>query len=162
MAASTPLHERLAHELRHVVILAVPFRAHAAVGREIADWSGKVVVDAMNTYGVSPEELKGQASTDVIAAAFPGATVVKTLNQLPAKLLAMDPVDSGGRRVMFVSSNDEAAAATSVPIEAAAASIGTLVANLGFAPIQLGKVDEGGALIGLGGPLVLQNLVKLG
>ena len=80
-----------------VVILAVPFRAHAAVGREIADWSGKVVVDAMNTYGVSPEELTGQASTHLVAAAFPGAKVVKTLNQLPAKLLAMNPVDSGER-----------------------------------------------------------------
>jgi predicted dinucleotide-binding enzyme len=54
----------------------------------------------MNTYG-------GQASTDVVASAFPGAKVVKTLNQLPAKLLAQDPADNGGRRVVFVSSNDE-------------------------------------------------------
>lgn len=134
-----------------VVILAVPFRAHAAVGGALSNWSGKVVVDAMNTYGISPEELKGQASTDVVAAAFPGAKVVKTLNQLPAKLLAQDPAVNGGRRVMFVSSNDAGA-------EAAMAK---LVADLGFAPVPLGKANEGGLLIGMGGPLILQNLIKL-
>ena len=133
-----------------VVILAVPFRAHPTVARALPSWSGKVVVDAMNTYGVSPEELKGQASTDVVAAAFPGAKVVKTLNQLPARLLAQDPSVNGGRRVMFVSSDDANAEAL----------MATLVADLGFAPIQLGKVNEGGMLIGMGGSLILQNLVK--
>lgn len=135
-----------------VVILAVPFRAHTTVAEALPSWSGKVVVDAMNTYGVSPEELKGQASTDVVSSAFPGAKVVKTLNQLPAKLLAQDPAVNGGRRVMFVSSNDEGA-------ESAMAK---LVADLGFSPVMLGKVNEGGMLIGMGGSLILQNLVKLG
>jgi predicted dinucleotide-binding enzyme len=138
--------------LADVVILAVPFRAHTTVARALSNWSGKIVVDAMNTYGVSQEELKGQASTDVVASAFPGAKVVKTLNQLPAKLLAQDPAVNGGRRVMFVSSNDEAAET----------SVGKLVADLGFAPILLGKVSEGGRLIGMGGALILQNLIKHG
>jgi predicted dinucleotide-binding enzyme len=135
-----------------VVILAVPFRAHTAVAKALSDWSGKVVVDAMNTYGVSPEELNGQASTDVVAAAFPGARVVKTLNQLPAKLLAQDPSVNGGHRVMFVSSNDESAEVL----------LAKLVADLGFAPVILGKVNEGGMLIGMGGSLILQNLIKYG
>ena len=133
-----------------VVILAVPFRAHTIVASALSKWAGKVVVDAMNSYGVSPEELKGQASTEVVASAFAGAKVVKTLNQLPAKLLAQDPVVNLGRRVMFVSSNDKDAET----------SIAKLVADLGFAPILLGKLNEGGNLIGMGGPLVLQNLIK--
>ena len=135
-----------------VVILAVPFRAHTAVAAALPDWTGKIVVDAMNTYGVAPEELKGQASSDLVAAAFPGAKLVKTLNQLPAKLLAMNPAEGGGRRVMFISSNDKAAAT----------SIARLVEDLGFAPIDLGRISEGGALLDRSGPLVLQNLVKLG
>ncbi|MGJ7565652.1 NADPH-dependent F420 reductase [Variovorax sp. GB1R11] len=81
-----------------VIILALPFRAHASVAAALPDWSGKVVVDAMNTYGISPDELKGQASSHVVAAAFAGADVVKTFNQLPAKLLAMNPAAQGGRR----------------------------------------------------------------
>ena len=137
-----PLQEALAAD---VIILAVPFRAHTTVAAALSSWAGKVVVDAMNTYGVSPEELKGQDSTNLVAAAFPGAKLVKTLNQLPAKLLAQEPAQNGGRRVMFVSSNDEGAEA----------SMGQLVAELGFAPILLGKVSEGGKLIDKDGALIL-------
>jgi len=134
-----------------VVILAVPFRAHTAVAQAAANWTGKIVVDAMNTYGVAPEELKGQASSDLVASAFPGAQLVKTFNQLPAKLLAASPTESGGRRVMFVAGNDNAASR----------SIAELVGDLGFAAIVLGRIKESSALIGMGGPLILQNLIKL-
>lgn len=144
-----PLQEALAAD---VIILAVPFRAYTTVAAALSSWAGKVVVDAMNTYGVSPEELKGQDSTNLVAAAFPGAKLVKTLNQLPAKLLAQEPAQNGGRRVMFVSSNDEGAEA----------SMGQLVADLGFAPILLGKVSEGGKLIDKDGALILQNIIKQG
>lgn len=133
-----------------VVILAVPFRSHAIVAAASNDWFGKIVIDAMNTYGIPAKELKGQPSTHVVAAAFLGADVVKTFNQLPAKLLAMNPTAQGGRRVMFVASDSDAAAA----------SVASLVEELGFAAISLGKINEGGALLRLGGPLVLQNLVK--
>lgn len=134
-----------------VVILAVPFRAYAAVAAARAGWSGTVIVDAMNAYGVAPDELQGKASTEVVAEAFPGAKVVKSLNQLPAKVLAQDPAGQGGRRVMFVSSNDDNAQAV----------VSALIADLGFAPISLGKLHEGGKLLGMGGPLLLQNLIKL-
>lgn len=135
-----------------VIILAVPFRAHAAIGAAQRDWAGRTVIDAMNTYGIDPEELQGMASSDVVASAFKGAKIVKTLNQLPAKLLAKDPAENGGRRVMFVSSNDAAAAA----------SVAQLVERLGFATIALGRIDQGGLLLDRGAPLVLQNLIKLG
>ena len=134
------------------IILAIPFMAHTAVASAASNWAGKTVVDAMNTYGVAPDVLADKASSDVVAAAFPGANVVKTLNQLPAKLLAADPADKGGRRTMFVAGNDGTATAAVVQ----------LVADLGFAPIMLGKLNEGGRLLEKGGPLVLQNLVKFG
>jgi 8-hydroxy-5-deazaflavin:NADPH oxidoreductase len=41
------------------------------------------------------------------------------------------------------------------------ALIAKLVGDLGFAPIDLGKINEGGMLLQGGEPLVLQNLVKL-
>lgn len=135
-----------------VVILAVPFSAHADVARAAGQWTNKIVVDAMNTYGVPPETLKGQPSTVVVASAFPGAAVVKTFNQLPAKLLAANPVEHGGRRVMFLASDDAQATA----------AISKLVGDLGFAPIVLGNLVESGKLLDRGGALVLQNLVKQG
>lgn len=135
-----------------VVILAIPFAAHKAVARAGAPWTDKIVVDAMNTYGVPPEELNGQPSSLVVASAFGGAHVVKSLNQLPAKLLASNPVEHGGRRVMFLAGDDERAVG----------AVAKLVGDLGFAPIALGTLAGVGALLDKGGALVLQNLVKQG
>lgn len=148
-ALLTPLslHEALRAD---VIILAVPFRAHAVLGKALADWSGKIIVDATNAYGVPVEELQGQPSSEIVAAAFPGASVVKTFNQLPARVLALNPAEGGGRRVMFVSSNDEASSV----------AVSRLVTALGFAPLALGKIRDGGALLALGGPLLLQNIIK--
>lgn len=133
-----------------VVILAIPFSSHRDIGRTCANWNNKIVIDAMNTYGVPPEELGDQASTDVVAAAFRGAKVVKTFNQLPAALLAKDPAQDGGRRAMFIWSRDQKANT----------SVTELVDRLGFAPISLGTTPDGGKLLGLGGPLILQNIIK--
>lgn len=142
-----PLQEALEAD---VLILAVPFRAHQSVADTGADWTGKIIVDAMNAFGVTQEELRGLPSSEVVESAFPGAKLVKTLNQLPAKVLAKDPAEDGGRRVMFVSSDDDASGA----------SIAKLVEELGFAAIKLGKLNEGGSLLETGGPLILQNLIK--
>ncbi|MFZ6678312.1 NADPH-dependent F420 reductase [Undibacterium sp. Tian12W] len=133
------------------IIFAIPFRAHSEVAGALASWNGKIVVDAMNAYGIAPEELQGMASTEVLATALPGARVVKSFNQLPAALLAADPAYDQGRRVMFVAA-DDAEAST---------SIAHLATQFGFAPIQLGRIDEGGRLLKLNGPLLLQNLIKL-
>lgn len=135
-----------------LLILAIPFRAHAELGRLLPDWRGKIVIDAMNTYGVAPEELHGLPSTALVAQAFPGAKLVKTLNQLPARLLAADPAEQGGHRVMFLAGDDDTATAAAA----------RLVGELGFAPLVLGTIAEAGLLLEKGGPLVLQNLVKLG
>ncbi len=135
-----------------VVILAVPFSAHVDIAHAAKQWTDKIVVDAMNTYGVPPEALKGQPSTAVVASAFPGASVVKTFNQLPAKLLGTNPVEHGRRRVMFLAGDDAKATL----------AISKLVDDLGFAPIVLGTLSEAGTLLDKGGALVLQNLIKQG
>ena len=76
--------------------------------------------------------------------------MVKAFNQLPAAVLGQDPSERGGRRVVFVSSNDEDASAT----------IQSLAKQLGFAPIGLGRIDEGGRLLSFRGPLMLRHLVE--
>jgi predicted dinucleotide-binding enzyme len=133
-----------------IVILAIPFGAHREIGQQCANWKNRIIIDAMNTYGVPPQELGDSASTDVVATAFVGARVVKTFNQLPAALLAKDPARDGGRQVMFVWGRDQEANTT----------VTQLVDQLGFASISLGRIADGGKLLGLGGPLILQNIVK--
>jgi predicted dinucleotide-binding enzyme len=77
---------------------------------------------------------------------------VKAFNQLPAKLLAQDPGEGSRRRVMFVSGNDQEAEQRIVK----------LVGDLGFAAIAPGRIDEGGKLLSIDGPLILQDLIKHG
>lgn len=136
------------------IILAVPFREHRTVAKALANWQGKTIIDATNAYGVPVEELDGLPSSAVIAKAFPGAKLAKGFNHLPAKVLAADPNVEGGRRVVFLASNDDGAVA---PVAA-------LAERLGFAPVWLGKLDEGGALVQARGhswaPLIFQDLVK--
>ena len=134
-----------------IVILATPFRAHHELAGAVPDWNQRIVIDAMNTYGIPAEELGGKLSSDLVAASLAGARVVKTFNQLPAALLAKAPAQDGGRRVMFVWGRDTGASATVVE----------LVNRLGFAAITLGSTTDEGKLVALGGPLILQNLIKL-
>jgi predicted dinucleotide-binding enzyme len=134
-----------------IIIFAVPFASHGAVARARADWSGKTVIDAMNYRELNLEPIGGLQSSDFVANALPGAKVVKTFNQLPAALLAREPDEGRGRRVMFVAGNHEDANA----------EVASLVSALGFAPIVLGRVDRGGRLLRYRGPLVLQNLIML-
>jgi hypothetical protein len=135
-----------------VIILAVPFGAYRDVARAARSWHGKIVVDAMNAFNVPPEDLGGLPSTAAVAAAMPRATLVKAFNHLPASMLAEDPKTRGGRRVVFVSSDDDAASAR----------VADLVERLGFAPVQLGKIGEGGLLVqargSTWGRLIFQDL----
>ncbi len=134
-----------------IIIFAVPFASHEALARARSDWSGKTVIDAMNYRDTNLEPIGGLQSSDFVANALPGAKVVKTFNQLPAALLAREANEGVGRRVMFVAGNHEDANA----------EVASLVSALGFAPIVLGRVDQGGRLLRYRGPLVLQNLIML-
>jgi predicted dinucleotide-binding enzyme len=49
-----------------------------------------------------------------------------------------------------------------IPLTDAEQRIAKLVGDLRFAAIALGRVDEGGKLLSIDGPLMLQNLIKHG
>lgn len=146
-----PLHEALAAD---TILLAVPFWEHREVAKAGVGWSGKTIIDATNAFGVPVEDLDGLPSSAAVARAFPGAALVKAFNHLPAAKLAADPAVGGGRRVVFLSSDDENAVQ---PVAA-------LAERLGFAPVALGRLAEGGALVQARGrawaPLIFQDLLK--
>ena len=97
-------------------------------------------------------DLGGRTSSEVVAAQLPGARLVKAFNTLPAALLATDPHDAGGRRVVFVSGDDPAARK----------EIAGLTRSMGFAAVDLGRLSAGGVVQGAGGALAGANFVKLG
>jgi predicted dinucleotide-binding enzyme len=139
-----------------MIFLAVPFLAHRDVAKHFEQWNGKIVVDLTNALRVAPQELGGLLSSEVVSQAFVGARLVKAFNHLPAAQLGTNPSLEGQRQAVFVSSNDADASA----------AVATVATELGFAPVELGRLNQGGLPLhvvgGRPGGLLLQNLVKLG
>jgi 8-hydroxy-5-deazaflavin:NADPH oxidoreductase len=137
-----------------VIFLAVRFESHPDVAKALPNWQGKTIVDVTNAYGVPPEKLGGQPSARFVGQAFTGGKLVKGFNHLVAAILDQDPAVHGGRRVVFLASDDDGAVA----------EIGALAENLGFAPIKLGGLSEGGLLVqahgNTWGKLIFQDLIK--
>jgi predicted dinucleotide-binding enzyme len=138
-----------------ILFLAVRFESHKEVAKALPNWKGKTIVDVTNAYGVPPEQLGGQpSSAKVVAEAFTDGRLVKGFNHLGAAILERDPAVHGGRRVVFLASDDEDAAA----------EIGELAKHLGFSPITLGGLSEGGLLVqargNSWGQLIFKDLVK--
>jgi len=137
-----------------VIFLAVRFESHREVAKLLSDWQGKTIVDVTNAYGMSPEQTGGQPSAKFVAQSFTGGKLVKGFNHLGAAILDQDPAVHGGRRVVFLASDDDDAAT----------EIGRLAEKLGFSPIKLGGLSEGGLLVQARGKtwgqLIFQDLVK--
>lgn len=137
-----------------VIFLAVGFGAHPDVAKALPDWQGKTIIDVTNAYGVPPEAVNGLPPSKFVAQAFQGAKLVKGFNHLGASILGQDPAKHGGRRVVFLASDDDSAAT----------EVATLAEKLGFAPVKLGGLAEGGLLVqGIGnrwGPLIFKDLIK--
>ena len=130
-----------------IVAIAVPW---ASVPAAVAGlhWNGQVVMDATNAFNA---DLGGRTSSEIVADLLPGARLVKAANTLGANILAADPHEAGGRRVIFLSGDD-------APAKAAVAG---LFDDAGFFPIDLGGLVTGGRLQQIGGPLPSHNLVRL-
>jgi 8-hydroxy-5-deazaflavin:NADPH oxidoreductase len=136
------------------IILAIPFGEQCEVAKALPSWKGKTVIDAMNSFPLPPQELDGLPSSAFVAKSFTGAKLVKGFNHLVAAILATDPIVEGGHRVVFLSSDDEEAITP----------VADLAKQLGFAPVRLGKFNEGGALVHARGKtwgrLIFQDLFK--
>lgn len=120
------------------------------------DWNGRILIDANNPVllpGYRLAELGGRNSSQVLTDLAPGARVVKAFNTLLAPVLASEPQQAGGRRIVFLSGDDREAKGV----------VAGLADRLGFAIIDLGSLEVGGNLQQFpGGPLPALNLVKLG
>lgn len=131
-----------------IVVLAVmwPDVPKAVTG---LDWEGRILIDPTNDF--DPSDLNGRTSSEVVADLVIPARVVKTANILGAGLLASDPHEAGGQRVMFLSGDDaDAKSAVRALLEAA-----------GFFVVDLGGLHEGGQMQQFGGPLAGLNLIHL-
>jgi predicted dinucleotide-binding enzyme len=137
-----------------IIFLAVRYESHQEVAKALPSWKDKIIVDVTNAYGVPPEALGDQPSSRVVAQAFTGARLVRGFNHLVAAVLEQDPAVQGGRRVVFLASDNDGAAA----------EIAALAETLGYSPIKLGGLSEGGLLVqargNSWGQLIFKDLIK--
>src|SRR5262249_40890598 len=118
-------------------------------------WNGRIVIDATNAL-IPPQytmaDLGGRTSSEVVAGLSPGARLVKAFNTLAANVLARDPHEGGGQRVIVYCGDD-----TYAKIEVA-----QLIERMGFAGVDLGGLVEGGKLQQFpGGAFPGLNLIRL-
>ncbi len=139
---------------KDIVFVAVNWSKLPAALSGLPDFAGRIVIDANNPIEAplfKPAELNGRTSSAIVAGMVPGARVIKAFNHLLASLLASDPRDEGGRRVLFYAGDDPEAKA----------EVGALIDRLGYFGIDLGPLAVGAPLTQFpGGPLVALNLVK--
>ncbi|WP_224994759.1 NADPH-dependent F420 reductase [Cesiribacter sp. SM1] len=137
-----------------VIFLSLPWIKVEEVVKELSSIKHRIVIDATNPIlpGFKKAELGEKTSSQVVAELLPGAKVVKAFNTLLRAVLAADPNESGGERVLFYSGDD---------VEAKKV-VGEMIRKAGFAGIDLGDLITGGKLQSFpGGPLSTLNLLKL-
>lgn len=138
-----------------IIFLSVPWKHLATAVSGVSSWKGKIVIDPTNpiiTPGFQLADLKGKASSEVVAGLVPGASVVKAFNTLQPGVITANPSVAGGKRVIFYAGNDQHAKEV----------VHEVIERIGFAGIDLGRLDEGGRLSQFpGGPLPTLNLIKL-
>jgi NADPH-dependent F420 reductase len=122
-----------------VVMLAVPGKAAVEAATALGDLAGKVVVDCTNPVGWSggpvwapPAEGSNAAA---LAAALPGARVVKAFNTFGAELHA-DPSLPGGPADVQIAGDDAEARRT----------VAAIAERAGFTPVDVGPLRNAALL----------------
>ena len=150
MASRTTL---IAAAEEDVVFLSVCWAELADTLAKIADWEGRILIDATNPIlpanGVAA--MGEMTSSEIVRDLSPGAQLVKAFNTLAPEVLAAQPREDRGRRVVFLSGDHLRA-----KIE-----VSRLVAHMGFMGVDLGDLASGGRLLQFpDGPLWGRNLVS--
>lgn len=139
-----------------VVILALPFVRVPELAEVVPDWTGRIVVDATNQFAEYAPVYRGyvdlgeETGSEWVARHLPGATIIKAFNAMSTSYLRPDPRHHDGRQVVFYAGDDNAACA----------DFDQLFSKLGFAPVRVDGLRDGGKLMQLGGPLSLLHVIK--
>jgi predicted dinucleotide-binding enzyme len=131
-----------------IVVIAVPWD-HVPEAVNGLQWDSQVVIDATNDWAA--DDLDGTTSSEIVADLVAGAHVVKAANTLGAEVLASDPHQADGQRVIFISGDNDDAKV----------GVLALFQDAGFAVIDLGGLAAGGAMQQIHHPLAGVNLIRL-
>lgn len=149
--AASAAHPAEAAALAEVLVLMVPFDTVRGLLPQDAV-RGTVLVDATNAFGGAgkPRDLDGKGSSELVAAWYPDARIVKSLNTMHFETLAVAGTSSGPRLAHFTAGDDGKAKEI----------VAGIIADLGFAPVDTGPLHSGGILQQPGGPLFNRPLTE--
>jgi hypothetical protein len=136
-----------------LVVLAVPWPLIGPALAQVPDWS-EILIDATNQFADGkgiPDDLGDETGSEVVARHAPGASVVKAFNTLYGSELAADPRRTGGRMLLFYSGDHAYANQL----------LDDFAASIGFAPVLIGGLRDGGRLMQIGRPLSGLHAVRL-
>ena len=125
-----------AAQFGEVVLFSVPWRLIPEVVQEAGSLEGKVVIDTTNQFGRGGVERipGGRTAAQLNQERMPGAKLVKAFNTVTAGFQASEagrePPEE--RVVLFLCGDDDTAKAT----------VGELILEAGFAPIDLGGLAD--------------------
>lgn len=135
-----------------VIFISLPWNSLEGILGRIS-WEGKTLIDPTNPIlpGFKMADLAGKTSAEVAKAMAPGAAYVKAFNTLPEAVLAADPHEENGKRVIFYAGDS-----------AAKVILKDILDRIGFAGVDVGDEVNGGKLMEFGvGSLIGLNLIKL-
>lgn len=116
-----------------IVVIAVPWSGVEASVKSLGDLSGKIILDPTNAGKTNPDGFREHAvatsTAEMIQGWAPGAHVVKAFNDLSYMTMA-DPASAGGPVTIPICGDDAAAKA----------KVATLVAGIGFEPVDVGPL----------------------
>jgi predicted dinucleotide-binding enzyme len=129
-------------------MLAVPWNNVEEALSGLPNWNGRVLIDATNPFArYSPKlvlaDLKGIGASEIVAGFAKGARIVKAFNSIVTVRFNEGPVKGNGRRVIFVSGDQDEPKAF----------VKDIITKSGFVPIDLGGLVTGGRMQQAGGPL---------
>lgn len=138
-----------------VVIISVRW-VHAQNALQGVDWTGRILVDAMNAHAEEQGDLSvegvtksravlaqtGSTSSELVAKWAPGARLVKSISNMPMDWI--EDFSAGKPRTVLFASGDDAKAKHLVM---------DMLDDAGFATIDLGSLATGGAMYEVGAPL---------
>jgi predicted dinucleotide-binding enzyme len=136
-----------------LVVLAIPFGRYRELPPD--PFKGRIVIDATNYNpqrdGNFPDLDEGRlTSNELIARHFAGARLVKAFNNLPMNVLKerARPKGAPDRIALPLSGDDPEAKRV----------VAQFIDGVGFEPVDLGGLADGGRLHQQGGPLYLKPL----
>lgn len=137
-----------------MVLLAPPWDKVPESVAGLPDWNGRIVIDATNQFSIATRQIADlgeQTGSEYVASLVPGARIIKAFNTLYARYIAPNPRHDAGRQVLFYAGDDDAANT----------QFQELFEGIGFAPVRIGPLRDGGRLMQMdGGPLSALHALK--